>query len=69
VAFGYGWSNGKPVAGDWNSDGSDPIGLFNTGDGHFHPRNENTNGFAQIVFALSDPGDHPIAGYWDGSIP
>jgi hypothetical protein len=28
-------------------------------------RNSNTVGFAEIVFALGNPGDHPIAGNWD----
>jgi hypothetical protein len=29
-------------------------------------RDSNTVGFADLVFALGIPGDHPIAGNWDG---
>jgi hypothetical protein len=51
--------------GDWNNDGIDTIGIYRTGT--FYLRNSNTNGFAEVVFALGNPGDMPIAGDWDGN--
>jgi RHS repeat-associated protein len=66
VAFAYGWSNRKPITGDWNSDGIDSIGLFNISDGHFYLRNANTAGNADLVFAFGDTTDLPLAGNWDG---
>jgi hypothetical protein len=41
----------------------DTIGVYRNGE--FWLRNENTNGFATIVFGLGNPGDVPIAGNWD----
>ena len=53
-----------PVIGDWNNDGIDTIGVYR--NAQFLLRNSNTIGFADIVFALGNPGDMPIAGNWDG---
>jgi len=53
-----------PAMGDWDNDGLDTIGIYRLGT--FYLRNENTNGFAELVFGLGNPGDMPIAGNWDG---
>lgn len=60
----YGNAGDKPVAGDWNGDGQDSIGIYR--NGVFYLRNSNTQGFADLVFALGNDGDLPIAGDWDG---
>jgi len=52
------------VAGDWNGDGIDTIGIYR--DGVFYLSNSNSTGFADIVFVLGNSGDFPIAGNWDG---
>jgi hypothetical protein len=49
--------------GDWDGNGTDTIGIYRNGS--FYLRNENTNGFAELIFALGNPGDMPIAGNWD----
>jgi hypothetical protein len=51
------------VTGDWNNDGIDTIGVYR--NARFYLRNSNTVGTADIVFALGNPGDMPIAGDWD----
>ncbi len=62
--FFYGRANDVPVAGDWNGDGVDSIGIYR--DGTFFLRNSNTSGFADLQFPFGAPGDIPIAGDWDG---
>jgi hypothetical protein len=52
------------LAGDWDGDGIDSIGIYR--NGLFYLRNSNTQGFADMVFALGNNGDVPIAGDWDG---
>jgi hypothetical protein len=62
--FFYGTSNDVPVAGDWNGDGRDSIGIFRNGT--FFLRNSNSTGFADVEFAFGAAGDVPIAGDWNG---
>jgi uncharacterized delta-60 repeat protein len=62
--FFYGTASDLPIAGDWNGDGTDTIGIFR--DGQFFLRNSNDTGFADINFAFGTTGDIPIAGDWDG---
>jgi hypothetical protein len=53
-----------PLAGDWNGDGVDSVGIYR--NGVFYLRNSNTTGFADIIVPFGNPGDQPIAGDWDG---
>jgi lysyl endopeptidase len=46
-----------PLAGDWNSDGIDTIGLFY--NGIFYLRNANTTGSADLTIAFGLPTDLP----------
>ncbi len=62
--FFYGTANDIPVAGDWNGDGVDTIGIYRNGT--FFLRNSNTSGFADLQFPFGAPGDIPIVGDWDG---
>jgi uncharacterized delta-60 repeat protein len=62
--FFYGTASDLPIAGDWNGDGRDTIGIFR--NGQFFLRNSNDTGFADINFAFGTTGDIPIAGDWDG---
>jgi hypothetical protein len=64
VAINYGIGGDYPIAGDWNGDGIDTIGVYR--NGVFYLRNSNTIGFADIVFAFGLSGDQPIAGDWNG---
>ncbi len=64
ISFVYGNAGDKPVAGDWNGDGIDSVGIYR--GGVFYLRNSNTQGVADIVFAFGNAGDDPLAGDWDG---
>jgi hypothetical protein len=60
----FGLPGDKPVAGDWNGDGIDTIGVFR--NGVFYLRNANTDGFADLAFGYGAPTDLPDVGDWDG---
>jgi subtilisin len=53
-----------PVAGDWNGDGVDSVGIYR--NAVFYLRNSNTTGFADIVVPFGSPGDQPVVGDWNG---
>ncbi len=62
--FFYGQASDVPIAGDWNGDGIDTIGIYRNGT--FFLRNSNSSGFADLQFPFGATGDIPIAGDWDG---
>ncbi|MBK7454269.1 MAG: hypothetical protein IPJ46_11310 [Anaerolineales bacterium] len=64
VAINYGLAGDYPVAGDWDGNGTDTIGIYR--NGMFYLRNSNTVGFANLSFAFGLPGDQPVVGDWDG---
>jgi sugar lactone lactonase YvrE len=58
-----------PLAGDWNGDGIDTVGLYRPGTGFFYLWDsviglEMDN--AHTVALLGNPGDLPLAGDWNG---
>lgn len=53
-----------PLAGDWNGDGIDSVGIYRNGT--FYLRNTNTTGFADIAATFGNAGDQPIVGDWNG---
>lgn len=68
-AFIYGPANSGwiPIAGDWNEDGTDTIGLYDPALSRFHLRNTNNGGGANITF-IYGPGNSgwkPIIGDWN----
>lgn len=62
--FVYGVAGDKPIAGDWNGDGVDTLGIYRNGT--FYLRNSNTTGAADVVFPFGASTDQPIAGDWNG---
>ena len=66
--FGPAGNNLVPLAGDWNGDGVDSIGLYNPTTATVYLRNENTSGVADITFQYGPAGNNciPFAGDWDG---
>ena len=40
-----------PIAGDWNGDGKDTIGLYDPTKAVFYLRNTNDAGYADVSFA------------------
>ncbi len=61
---------GNPVdlalAGDWDGDGDDTVGLYRQFDGFFYLRNSNTAGIADFACFAGNPEDLAVAGDWDG---
>lgn len=64
VAITYGAVGDKSIAGDWNGDGIDTIGVYR--NGVFLLRNSNTTGFADISIPFGGAGDLPVVGDWNG---
>jgi hypothetical protein len=64
VSLNYGVGGDYPIAGDWDGDGIDSIGVYRKG--WFYLRNSNSAGYANLAFPFGTPGDQPIAGDWDG---
>ena len=60
-----GMSGDKPIAGDWDNDGIDTIGVFRPTQGKFYLRNTNSQGNADITATFGTNGDLPIAGDWN----
>ena len=64
ISLNFGMPGDYPVAGDWDGNGTDTIGVYR--NGVFYLRNSNTVGFADLQFAFGTPGDQPLAGDWNG---
>jgi len=57
-----------PVAGDWNGDGVDTIGVYRSSTGVFFLSDSNTSPAANYTLTLGNPGDTPLAGRWDNTM-
>ncbi len=68
--FGNAASN-YPIMGDWNGDGVDKVGVYDSSTGIFYLSNSNVPGIANadFVFVLGNPADTPISGYWLANAP
>jgi len=64
VEYSFGESGDLPIAGDFDGDGIDTIGLFRPSTGTFYLKNSHAEGPPDIEFAFGEPGDLPIAGDW-----
>lgn len=71
LAFQFGWAgpSWRPLIGDWNNDGTETVGLFDSTSGMFYLRDRLQFGYADQEFCLDEvPADSlPVAGDWDGS--
>ena len=54
------------MAGDWNGDGVDSVGLYRPSDAVFFLRNANGPGPADLTFGYGPTGVTPLASNWDG---
>jgi matrixin len=55
------------IAGDWDGDGDDTIGIYRPSNATFHLRNSNWAGPAdEIISRAAMIGDIPVVGDWDG---
>jgi hypothetical protein len=64
ISFVFGNPGDKPVAGDWDGDGVDEIGLHRESTGLFYWRNTLDTGIADGTIIFGDPGDRFVAGDW-----
>lgn len=69
LSFGYGapGAGWMAIAGDWDGDGVDTVGLYDPVESVFYLTN-TTNGQASIMFGFGAPaaGWTPVAGDWNG---
>jgi len=63
---GFGNANSLPVVGDWNGDGIDTAGSFDSTNGSFSLTDITSPNPPPTysVFVLGNPGDMPLAGRW-----
>jgi hypothetical protein len=59
----------RPVAGDWDGDGDDTVGLFRKDTNRWRLRNSNDAGPADLLFTYGQPGsaEQAVEGDWDGN--
>ena len=64
----FGAPNLVPIAGDWDGDGLDTIGVFDPATNAYFLKNSLAGGNADItiVFGVGGQGAIPVAGDWDG---
>ncbi len=62
--FTFGNPGDKPVAGDWDGDGADEVGLHRESTGFFYWRNSLDTGIASGEIFFGDPDDRFVAGDW-----
>ncbi|HKQ06594.1 MAG TPA: hypothetical protein VJ464_15785 [Blastocatellia bacterium] len=64
-AFGIPGASGfLPVAGDWDGDGQDGVGLYNTANNNWLLRNTLSDGNAELNFGFGFNDARPVAGHW-----
>jgi len=64
--FVFGTLKGKPVAGDFNGDGIDDVGVFIDGDWFIDANGNGVWDDADLWLKLGAKHDQPIVGDWDG---
>lgn len=65
--FGAGTANIRPIAGDWDGNGTGTIGIYDTSTGTFFLKNSNAGGAADLVFGFGPAAATPLAGDFDGN--
>lgn len=64
--FHYGAAEDVPVAGDWNGDGIDTIGVFHGGRWHLDLDGNGRWSPADLAHQFGRAGDKPVTGDWNG---
>jgi hypothetical protein len=62
VQLAYGLPGDVPVAGDFDGDGGDTVGVFRAGEFLLHA----PKAIADTIVRFGAPGDLPVVGDWDG---
>jgi len=65
IGFLFGKDGDIPIAGDWDGDGLDTVGVYRPSTNEFFLVND-FNGGPVITFTFGQSGDLPLAGDWDG---
>ncbi|HEV8580779.1 MAG TPA: SBBP repeat-containing protein [Thermoanaerobaculia bacterium] len=65
LIFPFGQASDQPVAGDWDGDGVETVGVF-TSIAEFQLINSNAFGEPELAFLFGNVGDVPLAGDWNG---
>ena len=65
--FQFGAGHDIPVAGDWNGDGINSIGIFRDGKWHLDIDADGRWSEADVVEHFGKPGDIPVVGDFDGN--
>jgi hypothetical protein len=68
IVRNWGAASDVPIAGDWDNNGRDGIGIFRSGSWYLlnNPTNGQNAPYPDIAATLGASGDQPIAGDWDG---
>lgn len=64
--FRFGEDVDTPVAGDWNGDGIDQIGIFRSGTWVLDVEGDGRRKPGEEQFEFGQPGDQPVVGDFDG---
>ncbi len=62
ASFFYGIPSDRIIAGDWDDDGDDTVGIYRASDRKFYLSNENTQGTADAIVAVGESNLRPLAG-------
>jgi hypothetical protein len=65
-SFLFGDLGDTPLAGDFDGDGRDTVGVHRASTGSVYLRNVNASGVADTRFYFGDPGDRFVTGDWTG---
>ena len=57
-----------PVAGDWNADNVNSVGIYDPATGTFFIKNTNSAGLADYSAIFGAPLATPIVGDWNGGM-
>jgi hypothetical protein len=66
TVVGYGDPGDLPLAGNWDGDSDDTIGVYRPSTRTFMLNNANDTSSPEVITAYGDPGDVPLVGDWDG---
>jgi len=68
ISYGTAKKGWLPIAGDWDNDGIDSVGVYNPKTSKFFLRNSNssTSDATSFIYGTANKGWLPIAGDWNG---
>ena len=66
-AFPFGNPGDTPIAGDFDGDGKDDIGLYRAGTGYIYLKHGLGSGVADEAFYFGNPSDVILTGDWNGN--